>query len=229
MPVTSVSMPPQSKSTTLCNTSTSNASILTSNHNPIPHSTNGIHIRILPNPPIYQAPSSFTPKPPLPLPLDARFIKRAVELADKSAGLTAPHPNFGCVIVGQKQKEEVVGEGYLYAEGTTPAELLALEAASGSCNGATAYLNMEPGDHSSISALVKAGIARVVIGIRHPSQHLRGNAIRALRCEGMQVDVLGEDLQSKTLEVRNMLLEYSFRLLIYDGSYESNNMTGKKM
>ncbi|GAA0169702.1 deaminase [Lithospermum erythrorhizon] len=100
----------------------------------------------------------FTPKASLPLPLDARFIKRAVDLADKSAGLTAPHPNFGCVIVGQKEKEdeeEVVGEGYLYAEGTTPAELVALEAASGMCNGATAYLNMEPGDHSSISALVK--------------------------------------------------------------------------
>lgn len=31
-------------------------------------------------------------------------------------------------------------------------------------------------------------------------QHLRGNAIRALRSEELQVDVLGEDLQSKTIE-----------------------------
>ena len=32
-------------------------------------------------------------------------------------------------------------------------------------------------------------------------QHLRGNAIRAWRSEELQVDVLGEDLQSKAIEV----------------------------
>lgn len=41
----------------------------------------------------------------------------------------------------------------------------------------------------------------MVIGIRHPSKHLRGRAIQALRSEGVQVDVLGEDLQSDVVEV----------------------------
>jgi len=41
----------------------------------------------------------------------------------------------------------------------------------------------------------------VVIGIRHPLNHLRGNAIQALRGEGVQVDVLGEDLQGDIVEV----------------------------
>lgn len=36
--------------------------------------------------------------------------------------------------------------------------------------------------------------------MRHPLQHLRGNAIRALRSQGLQVDVLGEDMQSKLVE-----------------------------
>ena len=40
-----------------------------------------------------------------------------------------------------------------------------------------------------------------MVGIRHPLQHLRGNAIRALRSQGVEVDVLGEDLKSKTIEV----------------------------
>ena len=37
--------------------------------------------------------------------------------------------------------------------------------------------------------------------MRHPSEHLRGSAIQALRSEGVQVDVLGEDLQSDVAEV----------------------------
>lgn len=53
----------------------------------------------------------------------------------------------------------VVGEGYLYAQGTSPAELLAVEAAGERCRGATAYLNMEPNhclsDQTAVSALVQ--------------------------------------------------------------------------
>ncbi|XP_050142533.1 riboflavin biosynthesis protein PYRR, chloroplastic-like isoform X4 [Malus sylvestris] len=126
--------------------------------------------------------------------LDAAHIRRAAELADRSAGFTSPHPNFGCVIASKTGK--VAGEGFLYAQGTKPAEVLAVDAAGDFSRRATAYLNMEPGDchgdHSAVSALVQAGIERVVIGLRHPLQHLRGNAIRALRSQGLQVDVLGK-------------------------------------
>ncbi|GMP21874.1 hypothetical protein CsSME_00000119 [Camellia sinensis var. sinensis] len=89
--------------------------------------------------------------------LDASYIRRAAEIADKSAGFTSPHPNFGCVIVSAAGK--VAGEGYLYAQGTKPAEVLAVVAAAEQCKGATAYLNMEPGDcygdRAAVSALVQ--------------------------------------------------------------------------
>lgn len=134
--------------------------------------------------------------------LDASYVKRAADLADKSAGFTSPHPNFGCLI--STNAGRVVGEGYLYAQGTKPAEVQAVEAAAGYCRGATAYVNMEPGDchgdRTAVSALIKAGISRVVVGIRHPLRHLRGNAVRGWRSEGVQVDVLGEDLQSSSVE-----------------------------
>ncbi|KAJ6743943.1 RIBOFLAVIN BIOSYNTHESIS PROTEIN PYRR CHLOROPLASTIC [Salix purpurea] len=134
--------------------------------------------------------------------LDAVYIKRAADIADSSAGFTSPHPNFGCVIA--TPSGTVAGEGYLYAQGTKASEVLAVEAAGGFSKGSTAYLNMEPGDchgdHSAVSALVQAGIKRVVVGIRHPLQHLHGNAIRSLRGQGLQVDVVGEDLKSKTME-----------------------------
>ncbi|XP_065875773.1 riboflavin biosynthesis protein PYRR, chloroplastic [Euphorbia lathyris] len=133
---------------------------------------------------------------------DATFIRRAADLADKSAGFTSPHPNFGCVIT--TASGNVAGEGYLYAQGTKPAEIQAVEAAGEFSKGATAYLNMESGDchgdHAAVSALVQAGVARVVVGIRHPLRHLQGCAIRALRSKSLQVDVLGEDLQSKIIE-----------------------------
>ncbi|GAV63713.1 dCMP_cyt_deam_1 domain-containing protein/RibD_C domain-containing protein/DUF1768 domain-containing protein [Cephalotus follicularis] len=132
---------------------------------------------------------------------DAMYIRRAADIADKSAGFTSPHPNFGCVITSVGN---VAGEGYLYAQGTKPAEVQAVEAACECSRGATAYVNMEPGDchgdHTAVSALVQAGIKRVVVGIRHPLKHLRGNAVRALRSQGLRVDVLGEDLQSKIIE-----------------------------
>ncbi|OVA14785.1 CMP/dCMP deaminase [Macleaya cordata] len=133
--------------------------------------------------------------------LEAHHIRRAAEIADKSAGFTSPHPNFGCVIA---KGANILGEGFLYAQGTKCAELQAVEAAGEFSRGATAYLNMEPGDchgdQTAVSALIKAGISRVVVGIRHPLKHLRGGAIRSLRSEGVQVDVLGEDLQSKFIE-----------------------------
>ncbi|KAK1270968.1 hypothetical protein QJS04_geneDACA004420 [Acorus gramineus] len=137
---------------------------------------------------------------------DSLYIRRAAEIADKSAGITAPHPNFGCVIATARAPDAsvVVGEGFLHAQGTKCAELQAVEAAGELARGSTAYLNMEPGDcygdHTPVSSLVRAGISRVVVGIRHPLRHLRGKAIFSLRNHGIQVDVLGEDLQTQAFE-----------------------------
>ncbi|CAN6447500.1 unnamed protein product [Victoria cruziana] len=136
-----------------------------------------------------------------PLNPDAAHILRAAKLADRSAGFTSPHPNFGCVIA---KDGAVVSEGFLYAQGTKCAELQAVEAGGEFCRGATAYLNLEPGDcdgdDSAISALTQAGISRVVVGLRNPLKHLRGKAIRSLRSQEILVDVLGEELQSKSFE-----------------------------
>nr|KYP64170.1 Riboflavin biosynthesis protein ribD [Cajanus cajan] len=140
--------------------------------------------------------------------LDAAHIRRAALLADKSAGFTSPHPNFGCVIVAPSG--HVAGEAYLYAQGTAAAEVQAVAAAAESCRGATAYLNMEPGDchgdHSAVSALLQGGVKRVVIGMRHPLQHLRGNAVRALRNQGLHVDLFGEDLTGNLIEKECLLV-----------------------
>ncbi|XP_030535737.1 riboflavin biosynthesis protein PYRR, chloroplastic isoform X3 [Rhodamnia argentea] len=91
--------------------------------------------------------------------LEAALVRRAAELADKSAGFTSPHPNVGCLVVSGGGGGDVVGEGYLYAQGTKPAEVQAVEAAGERCRGGTAFLNLEPGDchgdHTAVSALVQ--------------------------------------------------------------------------
>ena len=89
---------------------------------------------------------------------DPIHLQRAAELAQSSAGLTAPHPNLGCVIA---RGPRIVGEGFLYAQGTKSAEVQAVERAGESARGATAYLNLESGDcagdDSAITALAQVG------------------------------------------------------------------------
>jgi diaminohydroxyphosphoribosylaminopyrimidine deaminase/5-amino-6-(5-phosphoribosylamino)uracil reductase len=72
---------------------------------------------------------------------DPQHLLRAAELAGASAGKSAPHPNVGCVIA---QGIQVVGEGFLYGQGTRSAEIQAVSRAGEFSKGATAYLNLEP-------------------------------------------------------------------------------------
>lgn len=145
---------------------------------------------------------------------------RAAELADKSAGLTAPHPNVGCVIA---RGSKVVGEGFLYGQGTKRAEIQALEKAREFTKGAAAYLNLEPGDchgdDSSVAALVQGGVSKVVVGLRHPLKHFRGKAIKALRDTGIEVNVLGENLQGRSIEESLKACQLVNASLLYREAY----------
>ncbi|XP_059076763.1 riboflavin biosynthesis protein PYRR, chloroplastic isoform X2 [Cryptomeria japonica] len=133
--------------------------------------------------------------------VDSGHMLRAAEIADKSAGYTAPHPNAGCVIA---RGSKIVAEGFLYGQGTRAAEIKALEQARELAKGSTAYVNLEPGDchgdDTSVNALIQAGVSKVVVGLRHPLKHFRGKAIKALRDARIEVDVLGEDLQNKNIQ-----------------------------
>ncbi len=77
------------------------------------------------------------------------------------------------------------------SQGAPSAELQAVQAAQGASSGSTAYLNLEPGDcHGedvAVRSLIDAGVSRVVIGLRHPLPHARGQAIKALRTAGVSV------------------------------------------
>ena len=122
---------------------------------------------------------------------DEKFMKRALDLADRAIGRTSPNPLVGCVIV---KHEQIVGEGYHLKAGTPHAEVHALAAAGEQARDATAYVTLEPCSHFGrtppcAEALIRAGIKRVVVAMKDPNPLVSGRGIARLREVGIQVDV----------------------------------------
>jgi len=121
---------------------------------------------------------------------DERFMRRALELAERGRGLTSPNPLVGAVLV--TPAGEVAGEGaHLYAGGPH-AEIEALAAAGARARGATLYLTLEPCAHQGRTppcapAIVEAGVARVVAALGDPNPLVAGRGFETLRRAGVLV------------------------------------------
>ncbi|SEG84075.1 diaminohydroxyphosphoribosylaminopyrimidine deaminase / 5-amino-6-(5-phosphoribosylamino)uracil reductase [Nonomuraea solani] len=120
---------------------------------------------------------------------DAAHMARAVELAGHGHGTTSPNPVVGCVVLDAAG--QVVGEGFHAYAGGPHAEVVALARAGERARGGTAYVTLEPCDHTGRTgpcslALLEAGVARVVIAVPDPSLKAAGGAAR-LRSHGVAV------------------------------------------
>jgi diaminohydroxyphosphoribosylaminopyrimidine deaminase/5-amino-6-(5-phosphoribosylamino)uracil reductase len=120
---------------------------------------------------------------------DHRFMARALELAERGLYTTTPNPRVGCVIVNGG---EVVGEGWHDKAGLPHAEVNALAAAGSRSRGATAYVSLEPCVHQGrtgpcSTALVEAGVARVVAALQDPNPLVVGGGLALLRDKGVDV------------------------------------------
>lgn len=118
-------------------------------------------------------------------------MTRAILLAHRGIAQTHPNPMVGAVIV---KNDRSVGEGSHTFAGRKHAEILALEEAQGNARGATLYLNLEPCCHTGrtgpcASALIEAGIKRVVAAMQDPNPNVAGRGFRALRNAGIEVTV----------------------------------------
>ncbi|MEO8562614.1 MAG: bifunctional diaminohydroxyphosphoribosylaminopyrimidine deaminase/5-amino-6-(5-phosphoribosylamino)uracil reductase RibD [bacterium] len=123
---------------------------------------------------------------------DGVWMQRALALAARGWGQTAPNPMVGAVVV---RDGVVVGEGFHAAFGAEHAEVDALRAAGDAARGATMYVTLEPCDHHGktppcTEAIIAAGVARVVAACADPSPVARGGAER-LRAAGLDVTVGG--------------------------------------
>lgn len=121
-------------------------------------------------------------------------LRRAMELAERGRGSTAPNPVVGCVLV---RDGLVVGEGWHEHAGGPHAEIVALAAAGDRARGATCYVTLEPCAHTGrtgpcAEALVNAGIERVVVGLADPNPEATGGA-DVLRRAGVTVEFVTDD------------------------------------
>ncbi|WP_351224420.1 bifunctional diaminohydroxyphosphoribosylaminopyrimidine deaminase/5-amino-6-(5-phosphoribosylamino)uracil reductase RibD [Streptomyces sp. NPDC002133] len=117
-------------------------------------------------------------------------MRRAIELAARGLGSTSPNPVVGCVITDASGQP--VGEGFHQRAGGPHAEIHALRAAGDRARGGTAYVTLEPCNHTGrtgpcAQALVAAGIARVVYAVADPNPQATGG-VDTLRAAGIDVE-----------------------------------------
>ncbi|MEU3776199.1 bifunctional diaminohydroxyphosphoribosylaminopyrimidine deaminase/5-amino-6-(5-phosphoribosylamino)uracil reductase RibD [Streptomyces sp. NPDC032472] len=117
-------------------------------------------------------------------------MRRAIALASRGLGSTSPNPVVGCVITDAGGT--VVGEGWHQRAGGPHAEVHALRAAGEAARGATAYVTLEPCNHTGrtgpcAQALIEAGVTRVVYAVPDPNPQASGGAA-TLRAAGITAE-----------------------------------------
>ena len=135
---------------------------------------------------------------------DLKYMKLALAEAGKGVGRTSPNPAVGALIV---KEDRILARGYHRKAGRPHAEVEALEKVGGSCPGATLYVTLEPCNHHGktppcTESILRAQIARVVVGAMDPNPGVKGGGSRFLAENG--------------LEVRNGVLEKECRSLNED-------------
>jgi len=123
---------------------------------------------------------------------DARFLRLALSLARKGGSRVFPNPRVGCVLA---RDGRIVGRGHHAVFGGPHAEVSALAQAGRRSKGAAAYVTLEPCCHLDkktppcVPALIRAGIARVVVGTKDPNPRVSGRGLALLRRAGIPVQV----------------------------------------
>lgn len=118
-------------------------------------------------------------------------MRVALGLGRRGMGQTWPNPAVGCVIVSAGC---IVGRGFTQAGGRPHAETEALAQAGPRARGATAYVTLEPCAHQGqtppcASALIDAGIARVVAPFEDSDARVSGRGFEMLRAAGIEVSL----------------------------------------
>jgi diaminohydroxyphosphoribosylaminopyrimidine deaminase/5-amino-6-(5-phosphoribosylamino)uracil reductase len=122
-----------------------------------------------------------------------RWMRLAIEEAERARGSTGDNPWVGCVIVSCEG--QLAGRGHTLGPGEDHAEIAAARDAQArgfDVSGATLYSTLEPCSfHGRTPAcshsIVQRGIARVVLGMRDPNPRVDGEGTLILRNAGLEV------------------------------------------
>jgi diaminohydroxyphosphoribosylaminopyrimidine deaminase/5-amino-6-(5-phosphoribosylamino)uracil reductase len=117
-------------------------------------------------------------------------MQRAIALAEKGLGKTAPNPIVGAVIIDSTGA--VIAEGF-HDRMNSPdhAEVVAIKAAGEKAKGSTIVVTLEPCNHTGstgpcVQAIIDAGITTVVFAVTDPNEKAAGGSA-ALRAAGITV------------------------------------------
>jgi len=122
---------------------------------------------------------------------DAQWLHRAALLALRGHGHVEPNPMVGCIITDARG--EIVAMGHHERFGGPHAEINALRSAGERARGGTMYVTLEPCAHQGktppcADAIIRAGIARVVMAQHDPTSTAGGGAPR-LRQTGIAIEL----------------------------------------
>ncbi|MFN4282644.1 MAG: bifunctional diaminohydroxyphosphoribosylaminopyrimidine deaminase/5-amino-6-(5-phosphoribosylamino)uracil reductase RibD [Alphaproteobacteria bacterium] len=124
--------------------------------------------------------------------MDQDWMKAALTLARRGLGTVWPNPAVGCIVLDAQG--QVAGRGWTQRGGRPHAETEALNRAGSRAKGGTAYVTLEPCSHHGqtppcASALIEAGVKRVVVACGDPDPRVNGAGIKMLKDAGIDVTV----------------------------------------
>ncbi|MBL7661833.1 bifunctional diaminohydroxyphosphoribosylaminopyrimidine deaminase/5-amino-6-(5-phosphoribosylamino)uracil reductase RibD [bacterium] len=120
---------------------------------------------------------------------DSYYMRRALAVARRGAGLASPNPMVGACLVKDRK---IISYGYHAKFGAEHAEVMALKSARKCAQGATLYVTLEPCNHQGktppcTEAILAAGISRVVCAMRDPNTQVLGRGVERLEQAGIEV------------------------------------------
>jgi len=137
-----------------------------------------------------------------------KYMRLALDLAEKARGRTSPNPLVGAVIV---KDGEIVGQGYHLKAGTPHAEINALREAGEKAEGATLYVTLEPCSHYGRTppcseAVIRSGISEVFVAMQDPNPLVAGRGIKHMVNAGIMVHV--GLLEDKARRLNEIFIKY---------------------
>jgi diaminohydroxyphosphoribosylaminopyrimidine deaminase/5-amino-6-(5-phosphoribosylamino)uracil reductase len=140
--------------------------------------------------------------------IDGKFMRLALNLAEKARGRTSPNPMVGSVIV---RDGEIVGRGYHKKAGTPHAEIHSIIDAGEKTKDATMYVSLEPCSHHGrtgpcTEAIIKSGVSRVVMAMMDPNPLVSGRGRRILEEHG--IEVRSGVLEDKARKQNEVFIKY---------------------
>ena len=120
---------------------------------------------------------------------DEKYMRLALNLAEKGCGKVNPNPLVGAVIV---KNSKVIGKGYHMEYGGFHAEREAISSCCECPEGADMYVTLEPCCHQGkqppcTEAIIQAGIKHVIVGSYDPNPLVSGKGIQMLKEHGIKV------------------------------------------